>query len=654
MQSLRTASATLSARLALALFSLAISLQGAQATPPPFERAPDGAAIDGQRLTQAAGPRKQVFAIIPDRTTGRDWGLRYLAEAVDDFNHTEPDAVFCVGDLVQGYSRDHAHVLRERADFLSIIGRLRMPFYPTAGNHDVVSGARDPRDRSFADEYRALFGPLYYSVECDLASFVILNTEDGEGQVQPGFSDAQLAWLDTELATLAARGKPIILLFHRPLWDVKSVRWDERVQPMLVKHGVDYVIAGHYHALQWMPPRDGIPFLVLGTCGGAVDQHPLAGQLQHVSFVIVDEAGSIRVYHQVAGCTLPADWIVKEDQDRAYKLKGAKDAVAIVGTVPDPIGVGCEGAIKVELRNPIDREVSFSFTHTREPQPWRVTDRTVDGPIERSWTSRTAIDTFNPATTDLGTPFDLALPTTPLKLAPGESRVVEIGVRSKPMALPPQPAPFEIVASFTDSRERTVPVVLRQRVPIARVVDLQASADAAIPYPIAVWNWSEYDTAEANATARFSLGQDGQSLRISLSVPDRTLSGDAKPTNARSALADPLGDAVRLTLGTGSAAREFLVSFRRENLAPDVRELDAGQSRAELRPSQALTAAFLPEESRWTLLLEVPKSALPEGASLDGLEVNLGVADNDETYHTQWRSLAPRSTPARLRMAPGR
>ncbi|MFZ9916564.1 MAG: metallophosphoesterase family protein, partial [Phycisphaerales bacterium] len=105
-------------------------------------------------MTQSEGARNLVFAIIPDRTTGRDWGLRYLAEAVDDFNHVEPDAVFCVGDLVQGYSRDHAHVLRERADFLSIIGRLRMPFYPTPGNHDVVSGARDSRGRSLADEYR--------------------------------------------------------------------------------------------------------------------------------------------------------------------------------------------------------------------------------------------------------------------------------------------------------------------------------------------------------------------------------------------------------------------------------------------------------------------------------------------------------------------
>jgi L-aspartate oxidase len=38
------------------------------------------------------------------------------------------------------------------------------------------------------------------------------------------------------------------------------------------------------------------------------------------------------------------------------------------------------------------------------------------------------------------------------------------------------------------------------------------------------------------------------------------------------------------------------------------------------------------------------------GARLADLPVNLGVADNDETFHTQWRWLAPRDIPARLRV----
>jgi len=621
----------------------------APATPPAFERAPSGQAIDGQKVAHASAPRRQVFAIVPDRTTGRDWGLRYLREAVTDLNREMPDAVFCVGDLVQGYSRDHDHVFKERSDFLDIVKALRMPFYPTAGNHDVVSGKRDGRDRSFADEYRERFGPLYYSVEADFASFVILNTEDGQGRIEPGFSDTQLNWLDGTLATLNARGKPIILLFHRPLWDHAPTKWDERVQPMLVKHGVDYVIAGHYHALQALPPRDGIPFIVLGTCGGAIDQHPLAGQLQHVSFVLVDEKGSIEIYHQVAGCTLPVDWMTKADQDLAYKLKSARDTVSIKGVVADPLERETSGSIEVKLSNPLDRPVDFALGRAQPPAAWEVTERDGDEPVTRVWTSRTAFDIFNPYTTDLQTPFGLEFEPATVTVPPGESRTVKVTARCGPQAVPPKPPPFEVIASYEDGKSRRVPVLLRQRVPLAREIRPAKAMDDAVPYSISVWNWSEYDTAERDATARFVQGDGESPLRIRVSVPDRMLSTLAKPSDGKALFDDPLGDGVRLVLGEGPTAREFLITFNSDGPSPVLRALSPDRSRAE--PSGELGLTLIAGRGEeWMLTMDVARTALPAGATLEGLAVNLGVADNDETYHTQWRWLAPRGNPARLRM----
>ncbi|MCX5651316.1 MAG: metallophosphoesterase [Planctomycetota bacterium] len=625
----------------------------AVAVPPQFQRNKDGAATDGQSVVQAPSPRREVIAIIPDRTTGRDWGLRYLAEAVDDFNREKPAAVFCVGDLVQGYSRDHEVVRRERDDFLEIVERLRMPFYPTPGNHDLVSGKRDSGDRSFADDYRARFGPLYYSVELDLASFVILNTEDGDGQISPGFSDAQLAWLDRTLQKLAMRGKPMILLFHRPLWDHKPTRWDERVQPILVRHGVDYVIAGHYHALQALPPRDGIPYLLLGTCGGAADQHPLAGQLQHTTYLVIDESGSIEPYHQIAGTTLPVDWITKEDQDRAYKLKGDKDAVTIRGALADPLGTPSEGSIEVVLSNPLDRPIEWSFSPARAPAPWLVDDRDPRGqPIERAWTSRTGIDTFNPNTTDLASPFQLEFPTEPVVVAPGERATVRVAVRADAQAAPPLPAPFDVIARYEDSKLRKVPILFRERVPLARRIDLGDSLAAAAEYPIAVWQWSEYDTAETNAQARFAQGASGAVLEVALMVPDVRISGDAKPRDTKSSLDDPLGDAVRLVLGEGAEAREYLVTLEGDGaegpVAPRIRALAADGK--TLVAIEAVAAVFTKSSAAWSLQLSVRADALPAGARLADLPVNLGVADNDETFHTQWRWLAPRDIPARLRI----
>ena len=625
--------------------------------PPTFVRSDTGAATDGQRVTHASAPRRQVFAILPDRTTGRDWGLRYLREAVSDFNRELPDAVFCVGDLVQGYSRDHAVVRKQRDDFLGIVGRLRMPFYPTPGNHDQVSGKRDGGDRSFADEYRALFGPMYYAVEAEFASFVILNTEDGnpgsaDGRVEPGISDAQVAWLDRTLGELAARGKPILLLFHRPLWDHKPARWDERVHPLLVKHGVDYVIAGHYHALQTLPPRDGIPHILLGTCGGAIDQHPLAGQLQHVSFVTVDEKGSIELYHQIAGCTLPVDWITKADQDLAYRLKTSKDAVAIRGAIEEPYMKATTGSLDVTLRNPLDRAVRFEFGNAGTPAPWSVTDVEDGEPIERVWTSRTPIDIHNPATTDGGANMSLSFEPGSVELAAGEQATVRISARAPAAIAPVAPPPFEIVALYRDSKDRVVPMRLRQRVPLQRTIEPAKRLEDAAAYRISVWNWSEYDTPEADAVARFVEGSGESLLRIALEVPDSVLSADAKPSQGKSGLEDPLGDAVRLVLGEGPQAREFSVTFRQPDLSPVVRALSPDRSRLE--PSGDLLATLVrsPDGSRgWTLLVEVTAKAVPPtgGASgLAGLALNIGVADNDETYHTQWRWLAPKATPARI------
>jgi Calcineurin-like phosphoesterase len=620
---------------------------------PAFSRDSAGLAVDGQRVSQAPGKRRQIVAILPDRTTGRDWGLRYLREAVDDLNREQPDAVFCVGDLVQGYSRDGAHVRGEHDAYLDITGRLKVPFYPTPGNHDLVGGRRSADDRTFADEYRRLFGPLYYSVELELASFVILNTEDGAGRIEPGFSDAQLAWLDRTLADLAARDRPIILLFHRPLWDHKPTRWDERVQPMLVKHGVDYVIAGHYHAMQMLPPKDGIPFLLLGTCGGAIDQHPLAGQLQHLSFVAIDESGLVQPYHQVAGCTLPVDWMDKEDQDLAYRLKSSRDTIAIRGSVADPLGRAQSGTVEVTIRNPLDRPVDFEFRKAVAPAAWEVVDSvaTKDGPQEvtRVWTSRTALDIFNPFTTDLESPFELAFEPPSCTVPAGGTQTIVVSARSRAQVLPAEPPPFEILARYRDGKGRTVPILLRQRLPLARSPVVAEDPNDAVPYSVAVWNWSEYDTAEPNATVRFEKGADGRALEIRVeAAEDLVLSPDTTPADARSAIDDPLGDAVRVVVGEGPQSREFLVTVAEDGSTPVVRALSPDRKRLEATGD--LAATLFRGSKGWRLQLGLAASAVPGGA-VEGMAINIGVADNDQTYHTQWRWLAPKSEPARLRVA---
>ena len=68
-------------------------------TPPAFIHEGPGA-IDEQTTIVATPPQPFRIAILPDRTTGRDWGLPYLKSAVADLNRMQPDAVFTVGDMV--------------------------------------------------------------------------------------------------------------------------------------------------------------------------------------------------------------------------------------------------------------------------------------------------------------------------------------------------------------------------------------------------------------------------------------------------------------------------------------------------------------------------------------------------------------------------
>jgi hypothetical protein len=343
---------------------------------------------------------------------------------------------------------------------------------------------------------------------------------------------------------------------------------------------------------------------------------------------------------------------VKADQDAAYGLKTARDAVVLRGAIADPLGKDVEGSMEVVLRNPIDREVEFSLHLTEAPAPLAVIDRDGAGEIERVWTSRTPIDLFNPATTDLASPFILELPLDAIRLAPGETRTVSIPVRCDRQVVPQMPAPFEVVARFVDSKSRTVPIVLRQRLPIARTIEVGASLDAAADFGAEIWNWSEYDTAEPRAMIRFAQAPanatgSADSLEIRIDTHDTRLSADAKPAPGRGRLDDLLGDGVRVVLGEREEAREFLVAYDPASGAPVVQTLDP--SGKKLVPTDAAVTTLLKTDRGWRLSIRLSPASRPVGAtSWDALPINVGIADNDETYHTQWRWLAPRQVPARL------
>jgi len=613
----------------LSALALALALLTAVSTPPEFQRL-DGAAVNGQTIVAAPAPVMQRLAILPDRTTGRDWGLRYLKQAVEDLNRFSPDAVFTIGDMIQGYTRDVAEWDRQVAEYMAIVGGLTMPVYAIAGNHDVIGGTRRAGDDDFAERYRHAFGPLWYAVELEHVTMIVLFSDEALGDRGLTLSDAQLAWLESALTTAQARERPIVMLMHRPLWRSASVKWETRVQPMLERFGVSAVIAGHFHSMQRDKNVGGVEYHIVGVCGGSIDQHPYAGQMQHLSFLDVLEDGTLRFHHMHVGATLPNDWVVRQDQDRVFKLRNTsgvlqwKSATADPYLAPRPV----LGEVELEFHNPLDVPVEVSLEQIRQvPGPWLIG--------RENFVSWTPVDTFNPATTELIGPFNISA-LTRHHVDPGETTQIPVRHRATPISEPVPPAPIEFKIEFLDRTSRVIPVTIPLRLPIQRVISMPTDLASAQPFPLCVWSPSVYDTLDANPTCRLSIDRadDGDQLLVEVRVPDLRPSAyehDDRTFEARRD--DPIGDAVRIMLATPSRTIDCLT--------------EPFAARTFGDPCSAEAPERWSDGKGWTQRIRVP---WPGGRFDPNMPttVNVGVADNDDTYHTQWRWLAPRDLPAQL------
>ena len=620
-----------------------------------WSRDADGAATERQRVEVETPNRALRIAILPDRTTGRDWGLPYFAAAVEDLKRLRPDAVFTVGDMVQGYTRSTETWNAEAAEWFAIADRLPWPIWPVAGNHDVVSGTRDPKDNTFEERYRRTFGPLRYAVELPDATVIVVYSDGRRAEEGVALSPEDLDWLEESLTAAESRDKPILLLMHRPMWRSRSARWDELVHPMLVEHGVSAVIAGHFHALQRDPDRDGVQYHILAACGGMIDQHPHTGQLQHLTFVDVLPEGAVEVHHQLLGVTLPPDHVTAEDQERAWRLKQTAEAVSFRDAIVEPLTTPTRGSLEIELFNPLDIPIRWNWSGLDAPPSAEVVPPAFPGAI--SWNSRTPVDTFNPFTMLVDSPLAIE-PGGPVELAPLERKRIRLGWRIESAVATPLPATeVRFRAIYRDGLDREVPVTVIKRVPIARTAAIAAVGESSTEswtrsrFPISAWEFSPYDSLEADASARFGLDRDG-SLLLDVEAPDEVVSTSIEdPRLDPSRLDDPMLDSIRIDLSRGESDRSWLLEFPAE-----------GEPRGFLLEQDLVSACGLDgvsgplvswtrEEGRWRATVRIAPRLWPAGES-DGLRLQLGVADNDETYHTQWRFLAPEGYPLRLLLPP--
>jgi hypothetical protein len=252
-------------------------------------------------------PSSIRIGIIGDQTYAPDLDAAYgvLQQGVAALSSQGVRVVLHVGDLLE--STQSPEAIRQRfGQATAILDQLPVPWYLTAGDHDVNPPAYQPdsSDRSREALFQELYGARvpavrthpYYSFDVagvhfvSLYAFETLDADPRWGDVfLSAIGDDQVAWLADDLEAHRS-ARQIVVFVHQPLW----YNWSgwQRVHALLARYPVAAVVAGHFHYAQDEGTLDGIRYLVVGSTGGATkDGTRNAGDVYEVAVLTVS-AGS--------------------------------------------------------------------------------------------------------------------------------------------------------------------------------------------------------------------------------------------------------------------------------------------------------------------------------------------------------------------------
>jgi hypothetical protein len=236
------------------------------------------------------------FVVYGDRTGGPDEGISVLKDAVHDTNLLEPDFVWTVGDLIQGYNTTEPW-MRQMEEYKGVMDELLCPWFPVAGNHDVYWRGDNKPEGEHEAHYEMHFGPLWYAFEHKNCMFITLYSDEGNPETgtktfrdpeNQRMSDEQFEWLKSML-DLGKDAEHIFLSLHHPRWlgGGYGDDWDKVHRELVNAGNVTAVFAGHIHRMRY-DPKDGIDYVTLATVGGHNGgQIPEAGMLHHFNIVTV-------------------------------------------------------------------------------------------------------------------------------------------------------------------------------------------------------------------------------------------------------------------------------------------------------------------------------------------------------------------------------
>lgn len=203
-----------------------------------------------------------------------------------------------------------------------ILYHTQIPFFYTAGNHDLDRGGRsNERSRTM---YAAHFGPAYYSFNRGRVHYIVLDGVFalGKDYLYTGYlAERQLEWLEQDLA-LVPEGSPVVVLTHIPTYsrEARSGNYaKERTSQVINNRAHLYdllksyrvqILSGHTHYHENYVIADNLYEHVHASLCGLFWQAPWCGDGTPIGYTVYEMDGdSISWYFKPVG------------DDRSYQFR---------------------------------------------------------------------------------------------------------------------------------------------------------------------------------------------------------------------------------------------------------------------------------------------------------------------------------------------
>jgi 3',5'-cyclic AMP phosphodiesterase CpdA len=239
-------------------------------------------------------PDRLRFAAVGDNGSGGRQAMAVAERMAETYAQQPFGLVALLGDICYygNFEDRYEDVFRRPMAPLLESG---VGFELAIGNHDAALRHSDDGIEEIEAELRLLGTPsTYYSTTHGPVDFFYLDSSV-PGVFGPD-SSTQWEWLDDTLASATSQWK--IVALHHPLYSSgrhgSTVGARERLEPILARHHVDLVLAGHDHDYERTHPQQGVTHVVSG--GGckttAVGKSRFtAASASVLQFVLVDVEG---------------------------------------------------------------------------------------------------------------------------------------------------------------------------------------------------------------------------------------------------------------------------------------------------------------------------------------------------------------------------